>query len=115
MHCYFTCYDPAWSRYSPGALLFTHAISWAIDNGLEEFDFMRGEEPFKRHYATGVRELPTFGFARNARGTCGCFVCRVYFTCEKRIKTFAKTLPPQAQKHLLVVRKACALAAGART
>ncbi len=33
--------------YSPGWVLLANLIEWATNNGIEEFDFMRGDEPYK--------------------------------------------------------------------
>ena len=32
---------------SPGWILLTYLIQWATENNIEEFDFMRGDEPYK--------------------------------------------------------------------
>ncbi len=51
-----TCYyyqagfDPAASAVSPGTLLVAHSIRRAIDEGKAHFDFMRGDEPYKRRW-----------------------------------------------------------------
>lgn len=44
-------FDPAWSRYSAGKLAMDEAVEHAIASGLREFDFMRGEEPYKESYS----------------------------------------------------------------
>ncbi len=31
----------------PGWVLLTHLLQWANENGIEEFDFMRGDEDYK--------------------------------------------------------------------
>jgi CelD/BcsL family acetyltransferase involved in cellulose biosynthesis len=35
---------------SPGTLLLAHAIRRAIDSGAARFDFLRGDEPYKRRF-----------------------------------------------------------------
>ncbi|MCJ7695640.1 MAG: GNAT family N-acetyltransferase [Anaerolineaceae bacterium] len=44
-------YNSAWNirygDYSPGWVLLGHIIQWAIENGIEELDFMRGDEAYK--------------------------------------------------------------------
>jgi CelD/BcsL family acetyltransferase involved in cellulose biosynthesis len=51
-----TCYyyqagfDPAHGSISPGTLLVAETIRRAIDEGKTEFDFMRGDEPYKRRW-----------------------------------------------------------------
>ncbi len=44
-------YNSAWEwdyrEFSPGWVLLTHLLQWATENGIEEFDFMRGDEDYK--------------------------------------------------------------------
>ena len=44
-------YNSAWEwdyrEASPGWVLLTHLLQWATENGIEEFDFMRGDEAYK--------------------------------------------------------------------
>ena len=40
-------WDWEYRDYSPGWVLLAHLIQWANENGIEEFDFMRGDEPYK--------------------------------------------------------------------
>jgi CelD/BcsL family acetyltransferase involved in cellulose biosynthesis len=44
-------YNSGWDwdfrDYSPGWVLLANLIEWAVENGIEEFDFMRGDEPYK--------------------------------------------------------------------
>ncbi len=44
---YNSAWDSAFREYSPGWLLLAELIRWANDNGIEEFDFMRGNEDYK--------------------------------------------------------------------
>jgi len=37
----------AYRDYSPGWVLLALLIEWATENGIHEFDFMRGDEPYK--------------------------------------------------------------------
>lgn len=50
--CYFyqSGFDPAYKSLSPGTLLVADAIRRSIDEGLEVFDFLRGDEPYKRRW-----------------------------------------------------------------
>jgi CelD/BcsL family acetyltransferase involved in cellulose biosynthesis len=50
--CYFyqSGFDPSKSSMSPGTLLVAHTIRRAIEEGLSSFDFMRGDEPYKRRW-----------------------------------------------------------------
>jgi CelD/BcsL family acetyltransferase involved in cellulose biosynthesis len=43
-------FDPAFASASPGTLLVAHTIREAINDGATRFDFMRGDEPYKRRW-----------------------------------------------------------------
>jgi CelD/BcsL family acetyltransferase involved in cellulose biosynthesis len=43
-------FDPSKGSVSPGTLLVAHTIRRAIEEGAEHFDFMRGDEPYKRRW-----------------------------------------------------------------
>jgi CelD/BcsL family acetyltransferase involved in cellulose biosynthesis len=45
---YQTGFDPAYSRFCPGALILEHAISRVIAEGARVFDFLRGSEDYKQ-------------------------------------------------------------------
>ncbi len=49
---YTTGYDSKWSKYGPGRRIMARAIKGAIDEGATEFDFLRGDEPYKRQWGT---------------------------------------------------------------
>ncbi|MEO0158707.1 MAG: GNAT family N-acetyltransferase [candidate division WOR-3 bacterium] len=62
-----TSYDPGLFELSPGKIHLAHAIRWCADAGLAEFNFMRGDEDYKRIWSTGYTmnralalPLPTF-------------------------------------------------------
>ena len=40
-------WDWEYREYSPGWILIAYLIKWANANNIEEFDFMRGDEPYK--------------------------------------------------------------------
>jgi|GEM_PF-151800 len=48
-------YDPAWGDCSPGALIMLHAVREAIEEGADEFDFLRGEEAYKSLWTSAAR------------------------------------------------------------
>lgn len=48
---------PEAEPWSPGKLLFDEQIRIACGEGLEEFDLLRGGEPYKEEWATDVREI----------------------------------------------------------
>ena len=47
---YTTGYDPALARYGPGRRIMAAAIRSAIDEGARRFDFLRGDEAYKRDW-----------------------------------------------------------------
>ena len=51
-------FDPEFASCSPGTLLIARAIELAGRRGMTQFDFMRGEEPYKHLW--GARSVPTF-------------------------------------------------------
>jgi CelD/BcsL family acetyltransferase involved in cellulose biosynthesis len=50
-------FDPAWSDHSPGFLLLAETIREAIEEGASEYDMLRGDEAFKRRFATSFRTV----------------------------------------------------------
>jgi CelD/BcsL family acetyltransferase involved in cellulose biosynthesis len=51
--------DPVWSRLSVGLVMMGWTIAEAIRNGHKEFDFLRGDEPYKFQWASCSRETLT--------------------------------------------------------
>jgi CelD/BcsL family acetyltransferase involved in cellulose biosynthesis len=51
-------FDPEAAKVSPGTLVVAHAIEEAIREGACEFDFLRGQEPYK--YKWGAHDRPCF-------------------------------------------------------
>lgn len=49
-------FEPELARYSPGTVLTAHAIQDAIGLGAAEFDFLRGDEPYKYAWKASDRE-----------------------------------------------------------
>jgi len=45
------------ARSSPGGALMRHLMHWAIDRGIEEFDFTIGDEDFKEHWCEESESL----------------------------------------------------------
>jgi CelD/BcsL family acetyltransferase involved in cellulose biosynthesis len=50
-------FDPAYSQHSVGLVLLMLCIKSTIEEGVEEFDFLHGDEPYKLHWARAAREL----------------------------------------------------------
>jgi CelD/BcsL family acetyltransferase involved in cellulose biosynthesis len=49
-------YDPEWRQRSVGTVLLGHIVRECFGEGLVEFDFLRGSEPYKLKWANGWRE-----------------------------------------------------------
>ena len=50
-------FDPAHAGLAPGIVLLAHVIQDAIDRRLPTFDFLRGEEPYKRGFGPVSEDL----------------------------------------------------------
>lgn len=57
---YQTGYDPAFSDFRPGFVALVMVVQDLIARGAKRFDFLRGDEPYKRHWATGERKTYRF-------------------------------------------------------
>ncbi|MDR3448278.1 MAG: GNAT family N-acetyltransferase [Alphaproteobacteria bacterium] len=60
LHLYHTTYDADFGAFSPGNSMMIETIKSAIDAGLIELDFMRGDESYKQRFASGTRALAVF-------------------------------------------------------
>lgn len=54
-YAYLSGFDPKYSTYAVGSLLFLHVIDKCIQEELVEFDFMRGAESYKDRWNTMTR------------------------------------------------------------
>ena len=50
-------FDPAHARLAPGIVLLAHMIRDAIERGVPVFDFLRGEESYKRDFGPTPEHL----------------------------------------------------------
>ncbi len=57
-------FDPAFEDVSAGFCLMARVIAAAADAGVTEFDFLRGTESYKTHWATAQRTTRRFAAAR---------------------------------------------------
>ncbi len=53
---YSKAYDHEFSRFAPGTLLVPAILDYGYSHGYEEYDFLRGEEPYKMIWSTGYHE-----------------------------------------------------------
>lgn len=56
--------DPEWDRHSVGFVLVAHTMRAAREDGMREYRFLRGDEPFKYRFATHDDGLETLGVSR---------------------------------------------------
>lgn len=56
-HWYMPVYNPAYSKYSPGNLFIMEILKRSSLDGLTEFDFLRGNEPYKIFWTDKARRL----------------------------------------------------------
>ncbi len=58
LYVYNSGYNPAYSSLSPGIVLLTYSLRYAISEGVKEFNLLRGDESYKYHL--GARDLNLF-------------------------------------------------------
>ena len=58
-------HDPAYGKLSPGRALLATVVGEAIAEGFATFDFLRGDDAYKKSYATGHRTNTTFTVDRS--------------------------------------------------
>jgi CelD/BcsL family acetyltransferase involved in cellulose biosynthesis len=56
MHFYQSGFDPLWNKYSISMVLLYLAVQRAFEAGLTEFDFLKGEEGYKKLWMNGRRD-----------------------------------------------------------
>lgn len=61
--------DPAWDARSVGFVLLTHTILEASGDGMREYRFLRGDEPYKYRFAERDAGLETVAVGRNPVAT----------------------------------------------
>lgn len=57
-------FDPEYSMYAPGHIHIFHLMKEGITRGVREFDFLRGDEPYKRVWANSVRGVLSLSMAK---------------------------------------------------
>jgi CelD/BcsL family acetyltransferase involved in cellulose biosynthesis len=91
--------DPAWDRYSVGAVLLAHTIRDCVQAGLPRYLFLRGNEAYKRRFATFDPGLETFAIGTGVVGRAG-------VAAADAVRRF----PPTGRRRIaaLVGRQGCA-------
>jgi len=96
-------FDPDYSKYSVGTVLFAYAIQDAISEHITEFDFLRGYHDYK--YSWGKADRRTFRVAIRRNNLAG----RIYFIHSfwmQRLKDYLReNLPPKMVDLLRYVRR----------
>ena len=78
-----TGFDPEFSKVGPGKLLLHFWIKDSFEAGYREFDFMVGEEPYKRQWTSPMRpNYELFIFKNTARSN----LLKYYYTCKPILK-----------------------------
>lgn len=67
-YTYVCSYDGEWASIKPGLVVFNNLIRWAMDNGIAEIDFMRGEYEFKERLANAKSQSYNFLFTGSVLG-----------------------------------------------
>ena len=60
---------PEFSRQSVGDVLLVHSIRAALEDGVEEYRFGRGDEAYKSHYINADLQLMTVAFPQSVAGS----------------------------------------------
>jgi len=61
-----TGYDPQqYAQLSPGIVLLSYCIQWAIESGRAKFDFLRGDEEYKYRFGAQPTEVYRLFITRN--------------------------------------------------
>jgi len=64
LYCYLSGYAPEYSKYGLGSLLDMYLVKHCIDHGLSEYDFLRGDEPYKKRWNAVTRRNLRFSATR---------------------------------------------------
>ena len=76
-------FDPAYSKYGPGQLLYEDILKWAFKRRLE-FDFRIGDQPYKRHWINRESTVITYRFINSIWGAA--------FSLASRFRAKSKSL-----------------------
>lgn len=67
-------FDPIASRYAPGIFMSMESLLWASENGLQENNFMEGEEEYKTRFTKISRLIHEYTYARTFAGKLYCWL-----------------------------------------
>ncbi len=83
LYYYLSGFEPEYEKYSPGVVLMGQVINDAINDGMDEFDLMRGEGAYKFKWTSKKRVNYSFVLKRRNNSV------RLYSFIEDLIKKFA--------------------------
>lgn len=100
VHFYLTGFDPEYKQFSPSVVLLAQAIKDAINEGMDEFDFMREAYDYKLKWGPRTRINQTFTIIKH-KSSAKFYVLLVCILrrCAERIK---RVLPSHSK---LIIRK----------
>jgi CelD/BcsL family acetyltransferase involved in cellulose biosynthesis len=79
-------FDPEYSKYGLGNQLIFKAVTDSIDSKYNEFDFMRGNEEYKKKWTSETRILYQLEFGLSLKGKCDTHFDQVVFSTKNFIK-----------------------------
>jgi len=65
--CVIATFDPAYSKYGPGQLLYEDILKWAFERRLD-CDFRLGNQLYKQYWTNSTSEAVTYQFMNSLRG-----------------------------------------------
>jgi CelD/BcsL family acetyltransferase involved in cellulose biosynthesis len=78
--------DPSLDEWSPGFVLLAHSIRAAFDDGMREYRFLLGDEPFKGRFAERDDRVDTLTLARGLRGRLAVGAARTVLAMPPRVR-----------------------------
>jgi CelD/BcsL family acetyltransferase involved in cellulose biosynthesis len=95
-------FDPAYAKHSVGLVTMGLTIRGAIEEGVEEFDMLRGVEDYKRHWARETRSLARLEiYPPDLRG----MVYRRAMELRRAARRAARSVLPRVLAHKLATRE----------
>jgi CelD/BcsL family acetyltransferase involved in cellulose biosynthesis len=90
-YLYLTGFNPEYAKYGVGSLLISSVIHRCIDEGLSEFDFLRGDEAYKTRWASSTRwNRQVVITEANSLAKARYWVSRKYWNRGKELKALLK-------------------------
>jgi CelD/BcsL family acetyltransferase involved in cellulose biosynthesis len=81
---------PSWDKYSVGSVVLMQSIRDALEDGVSEYRFLLGAEPYKYRFATSDPGLETIGIARGVASRAALAAARV----ARRIRLLKDVISP---------------------